>query len=157
MQIGSALPKGGPAGLFLGFVVYGTMIFAVNQCFGEYGLTSSLLLYANYSPNSGDDHLSSHSIALRPTSRLLGRRCLELCYGVELLHSYGCVLPATQGVMFWLHLANPVTAFAIPYEITAINVLLTYWTDKVPVAAVVIACFMISTWDSLPSAHSIAS
>lgn len=30
------------------------------------------------------------------------------------------------------------TALNIPYEIVAINVLLTYWTDKVPAAAVVV-------------------
>lgn len=34
-------------------------------------------------------------------------------------------------------------AFNIPYEITAISVLLTYWTDKVPAAAVVVACMAI--------------
>lgn len=34
--MGASLPKGGPAGLFLGFVVYGTVIWCVNQCFGKY-------------------------------------------------------------------------------------------------------------------------
>lgn len=33
--MGASLPKGGPAGLFLGFVVYGTVMLAVNQCFAE--------------------------------------------------------------------------------------------------------------------------
>jgi amino acid transporter len=32
--MGAVLPKGGPAGLFIGFVVYGTIMLAVNQCFG---------------------------------------------------------------------------------------------------------------------------
>jgi amino acid transporter len=40
VQMGASLPKGGPAGLFLGFVLYGTIVLAVNQCFG---LSSSLL------------------------------------------------------------------------------------------------------------------
>ncbi|OKO94333.1 General amino acid permease AGP2 [Penicillium subrubescens] len=35
VQMGASLPKGGPAGLFLGFVVYGTVIWCVNQCFAE--------------------------------------------------------------------------------------------------------------------------
>ncbi len=35
VQMGASLPKGGPAGLFLGFVIYGTFMLAVNQCFGE--------------------------------------------------------------------------------------------------------------------------
>ena len=34
VQMGASLPKGGPAGLFLGFVLYGSIILAVNQCFG---------------------------------------------------------------------------------------------------------------------------
>lgn len=33
--MGAALPKGGPASLFLGFVIYGTIILSVNQCFGQ--------------------------------------------------------------------------------------------------------------------------
>lgn len=36
VQMGASLPKGGPAGLFLGFVAYGTIVLAVNQCFGEF-------------------------------------------------------------------------------------------------------------------------
>lgn len=34
-------------------------------------------------------------------------------------------------------------AFNIPYEITAIHVLITYWTDKVHVAVVVFVCLII--------------
>lgn len=34
-------------------------------------------------------------------------------------------------------------AFSIPYEITAIDVLLKFWTDKIPVAVVVVVCFLI--------------
>lgn len=34
-------------------------------------------------------------------------------------------------------------AFSIPYEITAIDVLLTFWTDKIPPAVVVVVCFLI--------------
>lgn len=33
--MGASLPKGGPAGLFLGFVAYGTIVLSVNQCFAE--------------------------------------------------------------------------------------------------------------------------
>lgn len=36
VQMGASLPKGGPAGLFLGFVLYGTLVLAVNECFGEF-------------------------------------------------------------------------------------------------------------------------
>lgn len=34
MQMAYSLPNGGPAGLFLGFAVYGTVMVAVNECFG---------------------------------------------------------------------------------------------------------------------------
>lgn len=34
-------------------------------------------------------------------------------------------------------------AFNIPYEVTAIHVLLTYWTDKIPVGVVVAVCVVI--------------
>jgi len=33
--MGSALPKGGPAGLLLGFVIWGSVMWAVNECFAE--------------------------------------------------------------------------------------------------------------------------
>lgn len=36
-----------------------------------------------------------------------------------------------------------IIAFAVPYEITAINVLLTFWTDKFPIAAVVVICLVL--------------
>ncbi|TVY42493.1 General amino acid permease [Lachnellula occidentalis] len=35
VQMGSALPKGGPAGLFLGFVIWSVVMLAVNECFAE--------------------------------------------------------------------------------------------------------------------------
>lgn len=39
VQMGAALPKGGPANLFLGFVIYGTVMYSVNQCFGTPSVT----------------------------------------------------------------------------------------------------------------------
>lgn len=35
VQMGSALPKGGPAGLFIGFVIWGAVMLCVNECFAE--------------------------------------------------------------------------------------------------------------------------
>lgn len=35
VQMGSALPKGGPAGLFLGFLIWGMVMVGVNECFGS--------------------------------------------------------------------------------------------------------------------------
>lgn len=35
VQMGSVLPKSGPAGLFIGFALWSTVIWAVNECFAE--------------------------------------------------------------------------------------------------------------------------
>lgn len=34
VQMGAALPKGGPAGLFIGFVIWGMVMLCINECFG---------------------------------------------------------------------------------------------------------------------------
>lgn len=49
--------------------------------------------------------------------------------------------PWAPPVLFSNRMVKP--AFNIPYEITAIHVLLTYWTDKVPIAAVIVACLVL--------------
>ncbi|KAL2371234.1 general amino acid permease [Blastomyces gilchristii SLH14081] len=104
VQMGAVLPKGGPAGLLLGFIVYGTIIFSTNQCFAE---------MVTYMPIPS------------PFVRLSG-------FWVD---------DALSFAMGWDYFF--LMAFSVPYEITAINVLLTYWTDKIPVAAVVIVCLVI--------------
>ncbi|KAK4090036.1 general amino acid permease (agp2) [Purpureocillium lilacinum] len=104
VQMGASLPKGGPAGLFLGFVIYGSIIVAVNQCFAE---------MVTYLPIAS------------PFVRLAG-------FWVD---------DALSFAMGWNYFF--LMAFNIPYEITAIYVLLTYWTDKIPVGAVVVVCLAI--------------
>lgn len=34
VSVGTALPKAGPAGLFLGFIIWGFCILCVNECYG---------------------------------------------------------------------------------------------------------------------------
>ncbi|KAK6814018.1 hypothetical protein RU639_010491 [Aspergillus parasiticus] len=99
VQMGAALPKGGPAGLFIGFIAYGTIALAVNECFAE---------MVCYMPIPS------------PFTRLAG-------------HWVDDALSFAMGWNYFLAMA-----LNIPYEIVAINVLLTYWTDKVPAAAVVV-------------------
>ncbi|KAF7116308.1 hypothetical protein CNMCM5793_004474 [Aspergillus hiratsukae] len=101
VQMGAALPKGGPAGLFLGFVVYGTILLAVNECFAE---------MVTYMPIAS------------PFVRLAGAWVDE----------------AGSFAMGWNYFF--LMAFAIPYEISAISVLLTFWTDRIPIYAVVLVC-----------------
>jgi hypothetical protein len=181
--MGASLPKGGPAGLFLGFVVYGTIILAVNQCFGKsnflciYPFLFFILVIQHtniFKFYSGDGHLSPYSLALRPVIWILGRRRLEFCDGMELFLSYGYVTRNDSSPPFGPPCPNlfspflvgyclfslATTAFAIPYEITAIDVLLTFWTDKIPVGAVVVVCLVIYACafpSPLPSLHLIAS
>lgn len=45
--MGSALPKGGPAGLFLGFVIWGAVMWAVNECFAESTASNHQLLLSD--------------------------------------------------------------------------------------------------------------
>ncbi|KAL4878783.1 amino acid permease/ SLC12A domain-containing protein [Aspergillus karnatakaensis] len=104
VQMGASLPKGGPAGLFLGFVLYGTIVLSVNQCFAE---------MVTYLPIAS------------PFVRLAG-------FWVD---------DALSFAMGWNYFF--LMAFNIPYEITAIHVLLTYWTDKIHVGVVVAVCLVI--------------
>ncbi|OJJ97437.1 hypothetical protein ASPACDRAFT_45526 [Aspergillus aculeatus ATCC 16872] len=104
VQMGAVLPKGGPAGLLLGFAAYGTIILAVNQCFAE---------MVCYLPIPS------------PFVQLAG-------------HWVDDALGFAMGWNFFLTMA-----LGIPYEIVAINVLLTYWTDRIPVAAVVVIVMVI--------------
>ncbi|PYH45578.1 general amino acid permease [Aspergillus saccharolyticus JOP 1030-1] len=104
VQMGAVLPKGGPAELLLGFVAYGTIILAVNQCFAE---------MVCYLPISS------------PFVQLAG-------------HWVDDALGFAMGWNFFLTMA-----LGIPYEIVALNVLLTYWTDRIPVAAVVVVVLII--------------
>ncbi|KAJ9294839.1 hypothetical protein DTO271G3_6401 [Paecilomyces variotii] len=100
VQMGSALSKGGPAGLFLGFIIWGAIMVAVNECFAE---------MVCYVPISS------------PFIRLGG-------------HWVDDALSFAMGWNFFLNMA-----FLVPFEIVAFNILLTFWTDKVPVEAVVVA------------------
>ncbi|KAG7092687.1 hypothetical protein E1B28_009020 [Marasmius oreades] len=98
VQIGSALTKGGPASLFLGFTVWCTFIMAVNNCLCE---------MVTWMPISA------------PFVRFADRfvdPALGFCTGVN----------------FFLF-----EAFLIPFEITAFNIILHFWTDKIPLIAVI--------------------
>ncbi|GME65054.1 hypothetical protein GTA08_BOTSDO02731 [Neofusicoccum parvum] len=104
VQMGSALPKGGPAGLFIGFLVWGAVMLCVNECFAE------MVCYAPV-PS--------------PFIRLGG-------YWVD---------DALSFAMSWNFFLN--MALLVPFEIVAFNILLGFWTDKVPVEAVIVIVMVI--------------
>ncbi|KAJ7209013.1 general amino acid permease AGP2 [Mycena haematopus] len=102
VQIGTGLPVGGPAGLLLSFIVWSTVVLAINNCLAEMvtwiPISSPYVRFA--------DHFVDEA--------------LGVCSGFNLFFSIGV---------------------AIPYEIVAFNLMLNFWTDKIPVICVIL--FMI--------------
>ncbi|KAK8066946.1 hypothetical protein PG997_013693 [Apiospora hydei] len=104
VQMGSALPKGGPAGLFTGFIIWGGIMWAVNECFAE---------MVSYMPIPS------------PFIRFAGE----------------WVDGALGFAMAWNFFLN--MAFLVPFEIVAMNIMITFWTDKVPVEAIIAAMIVL--------------
>ncbi|KAH7153540.1 putative general amino acid permease [Dactylonectria macrodidyma] len=104
VQMGSALPKGGPAGLFIAFLIWGSVMWAVNECFAE---------MVTYLPIPS------------PFIR----------FGGEWVDG------ALGFAMSWNFFLN--MAFLVPFEIVAMNIMITFWTDKVPVEAIIVAMIVL--------------
>ncbi|KAL2213224.1 general amino acid permease [Sarocladium strictum] len=104
--MGSALPKGGPAGLFIAFLIWGTIMWCVNECFAE---------MVTYVPVPS------------PFIRFGGE----------------WVDKALGFAMAWNFFLN--MAFLVPFEIVALNIMITFWTDKVPVEAIIVAMIVLYT------------
>ncbi|OIW24524.1 amino acid permease [Coniochaeta ligniaria NRRL 30616] len=104
VQMGSALPKGGPAGLFIGFIIWGAVMWAVNECFAE---------------------MVSYLPVPSPFVR----------FGSEWVDG------ALGFAMAWNFFLN--MAFLVPFEIVAMNIMITFWTDKVPVEAIIVAMIVL--------------
>ncbi|RDW63187.1 uncharacterized protein DSM5745_10298 [Aspergillus mulundensis] len=47
VTIGTALPKAGPAGLFIGFLIWGVCVLCVNECYGRAALTPAFRVSRN--------------------------------------------------------------------------------------------------------------
>jgi amino acid transporter len=136
--MGTALPKGGPAGLFLGFVAYSTVILSVNQCFGWLFLS----VHAVW-PLTSPAEMVTYLPIPSPFVRLAGfwvDDALSFAMGWNYFFLMGW-LTCLFSSCFDLTKSCP--AFNIPYEITAIHVLLTYWTDKVSVPVVMVICIVL--------------
>lgn len=69
--MGASLPKGGPAGLFLGFVAYGTIVLSVNQCFGRHQINPVITDYLLYTDSDSAEMVTYLPIA-SPFVRLSG-------------------------------------------------------------------------------------
>jgi amino acid transporter len=104
VQMGSALPKGGPAGLFIAFAIWAGVMWAVNECFAE---------------------MVSYLPVPSPFIR----------FGGEWVDG------ALGFAMAWNFFLN--MAILVPFEIVAMNIMITFWTDKVPVEAIIVAMIVI--------------
>ncbi|KAJ5307473.1 hypothetical protein N7476_008129 [Penicillium atrosanguineum] len=100
VQMGSALPKGGPAGLLIAFILWGIVMWAVNECFAE-------------------------MVTYLPVPSPFVR------FGGEWVDG------ALGFAMAWNFFLN--MAFLVPFEMVAMNIMITFWTDKVPVEAIIVA------------------
>ncbi|GKT67288.1 general amino acid permease [Colletotrichum tofieldiae] len=99
VQMGSALPKGGPAGLFIAFIIWGFVMWAVNECFAE---------MVTYVPVPS------------PFVRFAGEWVDE----------------ALGFAMAWNFFLN--MAILVPFEVVAMSIMVTFWTDTVPIVAIII-------------------
>jgi amino acid transporter len=104
VTISSGLVKGGPAGLFLAYMIYSCMMGLVNNCMAE---------MAVFMPVSG------------AFIRMAG-------------HWVDEAMGFWAGWNFFLY-----EVLLIPFEISALNLVLTFWRDDIPVEAVVSACIVL--------------
>ncbi|KAK1572883.1 amino acid permease [Colletotrichum navitas] len=99
VQMGAALPKGGPAGLFVAFIIWGCVMWAVNECFAE---------MVTYVPVPS------------PFVRFAGEWVDE----------------ALGFAMAWNFFLN--MAILVPFEIVAMGIMISFWTDAVPIVAIIV-------------------
>ncbi|KAM6500245.1 general amino acid permease AGP2 [Amanita muscaria] len=99
VQIGAGLTKGGPASLLLAFMLWSTVVLAVNNCSSEMvtwiPISSPFIRFA--------DHFADPALGF------------------------------AAGINFFIFLAA-----LVPFEITALTIVLKFWTDKIPVPAIVV-------------------
>lgn len=116
LQMGAALPKGGPGGLLLGFVIWGVVMLCINECFGMGKL--------EFFPHDCADPFTAELVCYAPIPSPFVRLA-----GVW-------VDEALAFAMSWNFFLN--MALLVPYEIVAFNILLGFWTDAIPVEAVIV-------------------
>ena len=156
MQIGVSLSKGGPGkllldiyapavkcflilnlgSLFFAFTLWCIFILAVNNCLCE--------IHADPRSNAQIDALSSGNGLVDPYIFTI---CTQFC------SFFRSSTQSTLQVRFADRFVDPAFGFCagvnyfvfeaalIPFEVTAFNVVIQFWTDEIPVAAVI--CFVL--------------
>ncbi|KAJ6530986.1 general amino acid permease AGP2 [Mycena vulgaris] len=108
VQIGTALPIGGPGSLLIAFILWSTVVLAINNCLSEMVTWIPISSpYVRFADRFADE-------------------ALGVCSGLNLFFGVG---------------------LCVPYELTAFNLMLNFWTDKIPVVAVIV--FMIVCYAAL--------
>ncbi|KAJ7174150.1 general amino acid permease AGP2 [Mycena crocata] len=100
VQIGTALPVGGPGSLLIAFILWSTVVLAINNCLSE--MVTWIPISSPY---------------VRFADRFVDE-AFGMCSGFNLFFGIG---------------------LGIPFEITAFNLMLNFWTDKIPVVSVIVA------------------
>ncbi|TKX25796.1 general amino acid permease-1 [Elsinoe australis] len=104
VSIGGGLNKGGPASLFIAYLLYSCVLGLVNNCIAEMTILHPV--------SGGFVRMAGHWVD----------------------DAFGFM----AGWNFFFY-----EALLIPFEITALNLVLTYWRDDIPVAAVCAACIVL--------------
>ncbi|OBT69482.1 hypothetical protein VE03_01073 [Pseudogymnoascus sp. 23342-1-I1] len=112
VSIGNVLPKAGPAGLFIGFLIWGLCMLAVNECYAE---------MVCYMP------VPSATITF-------ASKWVDDAFGFA---------------MGWNYFLN--MALLVPFEIVALSLMIGYWTDVVPGAAIVVIMMVLYTLTNVVS------
>ncbi|KAF7363622.1 General amino acid permease [Mycena sanguinolenta] len=115
VQIGSALTEGGPGSLFLAFTIWSTFILAINNCLSE-------------------------MVTWIPIASPFVRPALLLAL---IVRESGSRSDSPTDSLTRLSVSAPGSTFfvfeamLIPFEVVAFNLVLQFWTDKIPTAAVI--------------------
>jgi yeast amino acid transporter len=121
VSIGSGLVQGGPGSLFIAFVLYCFFLAAVNNCMAE---------MAVFMPVSGS--------FIR-----MGSKWIDEAFGFMLgwnFFLYGKPPEYETNAAILIPIAE---AVLIPWEISALNLVLTFWRDDIPLAAVCAGCIVL--------------
>jgi amino acid transporter len=124
VSIGGGLNKGGPGSLFLAYTFYSLIIAMVNNCMAE---------MATLMPVSGG--------FIRMAGKWVDDAFGKYLKSSNLMLIFSLILTITGFMAGWNFFFYE--ALLIPFEITALNLVLSFWRDDIPTAAVCAACIVL--------------
>jgi amino acid transporter len=121
VSIGSGLVQGGPGSLFIAFILYCFFLAAVNNCMAE---------MAVFMPVSGSFIRMGSKWIDEAFGFMLGWNFFLYGKSPEYETNAAILIPIAEAVL-------------IPWEISALNLVLTFWRDDIPLAAVCAGCIVL--------------